>query len=169
MQAIETFNLWLGRQVGWFYLGAVVVTFYEVLARYIFNAPTTWAFEVTIFLCASGYMLSGANVTAEDKHIAITSVVEIASPRARWWMRLVSLIVGLFGMAGLIWGSWTSGIRAFTIWERTGSAFNAPTPALIKPIITIAGILVLLQLALQLFRHLRSGQQGPQPAAPPPA
>ncbi len=169
MQAIETFNLWLGRQTGWFYLGAVVVTFYEVLARYIFNAPTTWAFEVTIFLCAAGYMLSGANVTAEDKHIAITSVVEIAPSWARWWMRLVSLVVGLFGMAGLIWGSWTSGIRAFTIWERTGTAYNSPTPALIKPIITIAGILVILQLALQLVRHLRPGRQDPQPAAPPPA
>lgn len=169
MQAIETFNLWLGRQTGWFYLGAVIVTFYEVLARYIFNAPTTWAFEVTIFLCASGYMLSGANVTAEDKHIAITSVVEIAPQWARWWMRLVSLIVGLFGMTGLIWGSWTSGIRAFTIWERTGTAYNSPTPALIKPIITIAGILVILQLALQLVRHLRPGGHGPKPAAPPPA
>ena len=158
MQAIENFNLWLGKQVGWFYLGAVVVTFYEVLARYVFNAPTTWAFEITIFLCASGYMLSGANVTAEDKHIAITSVVEIAGPRARWWMRLVSLVVGLFGMAGLIYGGWQSGIRALTIWERTGSAYNSPTPALIKPIITIAGILVLLQLALQLVRHLRAGR-----------
>ncbi|HRY27237.1 MAG: TRAP transporter small permease [Geminicoccaceae bacterium] len=169
MQAIETFNLWLGRQVGWFYLGAVVFTFYEVLARYIFNAPTTWAFEVTIFLCASGYMLSGANVTAEEKHIAITSVVEIAGPGARWCMRLVALVVGLFGMAGLIWGSWTSGIRALTIWERTGSAYNSPTPALIKPIITAAGILVLLQLALQLARHLRAGPRGPRTAAPPPA
>lgn len=158
MQAIETFNLWLGKQVGWFYLGAVVVTFYEVLARYVFNAPTTWAFEVTIFLCASGYMLSGANVTAEDKHIAITSVVEVAGPGMRWWMRLVSLIVGLFGMAGLIYGSWTSGIRALGIWERTGSAYNSPTPALIKPIITIAGILVLLQLAVQLVRHFRTGR-----------
>jgi hypothetical protein len=72
-------------------------------------------------------------------------------------------------MAGLIWGSWTSGIRAVTIWERTGSAYNSPTPALIKPIITIAGILVILQLAMQLYRHLRSGQQAPKPAAPPPA
>ncbi len=156
MQAIESFNLWLGKQVAWLYLGAVVITFYEVVARYVFNAPTTWAFEITIFLCAAGYMLSGPNVTAEDKHIAITSLVEISGPRRRWWMRLVSLVVGLFGMAGLVYGSWTSGLRAFTIWERTGSAYNSPTPALIKPIITIAGILVLLQLALQLVRHFRA-------------
>ncbi len=155
MQAIETLNLWLGKQVAWLYLGAVIVTFYEVVARYVFNAPTTWAFEVTIFLCAAGYMLSGAHVTARDQHIAITSVVEIAGPRLRWWMRLVSLLVGLFAMAGLIHGGWRSGFHAFRIWERTGSAYNAPTPALIKPIITIAAILVLLQLAVQLVRHFR--------------
>jgi len=155
MQFIEDFNVWIGRQVAWFYLGAVIVTFYEVLARYLFNAPTTWAFEVTIFLCASGYLLSGANVTAADQHIAITSVVEVAGRRARWWMRLATLVVGIFAMAGMVYAAWRSGIHAFTIWERTGTAYNSPTPALIKPIIAIAGILVILQLLVQLVRHLR--------------
>ena len=156
MQAIENFNLWLGRSVAWLYLAAAVVTFYEVVARYVFNAPTTWAFEITIFLCASGYLLSGPNVTAKDQHIAITSVVEIASPGVRWWMRLLSLVVGLFAMAGLVYAAWFSGIHALTIWERTGTAYNSPTPAFIKPMVTIAGILVLLQLGTQLIRHFQA-------------
>lgn len=155
MQFIENVNLWIGRQVAWLYLGAVVVTFYEVLARYIFNAPTTWAFEITIFLCATGYLLSGANVTARDQHIAITSLVEIAGPRLRWWMRLASLVVGIFAMAGMIYAAWRSGLHAFRIWERTGTAYNSPTPAFIKPMISIAGVLVILQLLVQLVRHFR--------------
>jgi TRAP-type mannitol/chloroaromatic compound transport system permease small subunit len=157
VQLIDGFNTWLGRQAAWLYLGAVVITFYEVLARYLFNAPTTWAFEITIFLCAAGYLLSGPSVTAQDQHIAITSIVEIAGPRLRWWMRLFALTVGILAMAGMIYASWRSGLHAFRIWERTGGAFNAPTPALIKPMITVAGSLVLLQLAVQLVRHLRRG------------
>jgi TRAP-type mannitol/chloroaromatic compound transport system permease small subunit len=156
LEAIERFNIWLGRQVAWLYLAAVVATFYEVLARYLFNAPTTWAFEITIFLCAAGYLLSGPSVTARDQHIAITSLLEIASPTARWWMRLLSLVVGLFAMAGMAYAAWFSGIHALRIWERTGTAYNAPTPALIKPMIAVAGILVLLQLGTQLVRHLQT-------------
>lgn len=158
MQAIESFNLWLGRSVAWFYLAAATATFYEVVARYVFNAPTTWAFEITIFLCATGYLLSGANVTAKDQHIAITSMVEIAPPWLRWWMRLLSLLVGLFAMAGMSYAAWFSGIHALKIWERTGTAYNAPTPALLKPMVAVAGILVFLQLAIQLVRHLRQGK-----------
>lgn len=165
MQLIESVNLWIGRQVAWLYLAAVIVTFYEVLARYLFNAPTTWAFEVTIFLCASGYLLSGANVTAKDQHIAITSIVEIAGPRLRWWMRLGSLGVGIFAMAGMIYAAWWSGLHALRIWERTGTAYNSPTPALIKPIIAIAGILVILQLLVQLIRHFRQRHAPPDQAA----
>ena len=163
MQVIENFNLWLGRQVAWVYLFAMLGTFYEVLARYIWNAPTTWAFEVTIFLCATGYLLSGPSVTARDQHIAITSIVEIAGPRLRWWMRLLALVVGLFSITGMAYAAWFSGIHALRIWERTGTAYNAPTPALIKPMIAIAGILVVLQLLVQLVRHLRSDAPPPLP------
>ncbi len=70
-------------------------------------------------------------------------------------MRLFALLVGVFAMAGMIYAAWRSGIHAFLIWERTGSAFNAPMPALVKPMISIAGILVILQLLVQLVRHLR--------------
>jgi TRAP-type mannitol/chloroaromatic compound transport system permease small subunit len=164
VQFIETFNIWLGRQVAWLYLGAMGVTFYEVLARYLFNAPTTWAFEITIFLCAAGYLLSGPSVTARDQHIAITSIVELVGPRVRWWMRLAALVIGLFAISGMAYAAWFSGIHAFRIWERTGSAFNAPTPAIIKPIIAIAAILVVLQLLVQLVRHLRSDATPPLPS-----
>jgi TRAP-type mannitol/chloroaromatic compound transport system permease small subunit len=163
LQVIESFNLWLGRQVAWVYLFAMLGTFYEVLARYLFNAPTTWAFEVTIFLCATGYLLSGPSVTARDQHIAITSIVELVGPRLRWWMRLLALVVGLFSIAGMAYAAWFSGIHALRIWERTGTAYNAPTPALIKPMIAIAGILVVLQLLVQLVRHLRSDEPPPLP------
>ena len=99
---------------------------------------------------------AGPSVTARDQHIAITSLVEIAGPRARWWMRLLSLVVGLFAMAGMAYAAWFSGVHALRIWERTGTAYNAPTPAFIKPMIAVAGILVFLQLGTQLVRHFQS-------------
>jgi TRAP-type mannitol/chloroaromatic compound transport system permease small subunit len=154
LQVIDAFSNWLGRTVAWFYLAAVLVTFWEVVARYVFNMPTTWAFEVTTFLCASGYLLSGPSVTARERHIAITSLMEIAGPRTRWFMHLVAHLVGIFAICGLTYAAWNSGIHAFQIWERTGTAFNSPAPAIIKPMIAVAGALVLIQLIALLVRHV---------------
>lgn len=155
LQAIERVNLWLGEAVAWLYLGAVLVTVWEVMMRYVFNAPTTWAFELAIFFCAVGYLLSGGNVTAREQHIAIASLYVIAPPRLRWWLRLFGLLVGIFAIGGLIVAAWKPGLHAIRIMERTGSAWNAPTPAVVKPLICVAAGVVLLQLLVHLIRHLR--------------
>jgi TRAP-type mannitol/chloroaromatic compound transport system permease small subunit len=154
VRAIERINIWLGETVSWAYLGAAVVTVWEVIARYVINAPTAWAFELAIFFCAVGYLLSGGSVTAREQHIAITSIFTIAPPGVAWWLRLFGLLVGVFAIGGLAIASYRSGLHAIRIVERTGSAWNAPTPAVIKPLIFVAAVLVMLQLVVQLVRHV---------------
>ena len=63
MAWIDRLNTLLGEWLAWLYLVAVAITAYEVVMRYIFNAPTTWAFELTVLLCAIGYLFGGGYVT----------------------------------------------------------------------------------------------------------
>jgi TRAP-type mannitol/chloroaromatic compound transport system permease small subunit len=49
----------VARNASYLYLIATIATTYEVFARYIFNAPTDWAFEATIMLCSACYLLAG--------------------------------------------------------------------------------------------------------------
>lgn len=44
------------------------------MLRYFFNAPTLWAFEAVMAVCAAGWVLSGPYVTMRNSHIAITAV-----------------------------------------------------------------------------------------------
>lgn len=106
---IDRLNRWLGANLCWLYLVAVIVTAYEVVMRYIFNAPTDWAFELTILLCAVCYLLAGGWVTQKEAHIAITSLPQLAPPRLRWWLRLFANLVGLAATAGLAWAAWRPG------------------------------------------------------------
>lgn len=152
---IDRLNRWLGANLCWLYLVAVIVTAYEVVMRYIFNAPTDWAFELTILLCAVCYLLAGGWVTQKEAHIAITSLPQLAPPRLRWWLRLFANLVGLAATAGLAWAAWRPGVRALAIVERTGSAWNSPAPAVIKPLIFVAAVLVFLQLLSNVWRLLR--------------
>ena len=43
MRMIDRLNRLLGERLCYLYLVAVAITAYEVVMRYLFNAPTTWA------------------------------------------------------------------------------------------------------------------------------
>jgi TRAP-type C4-dicarboxylate transport system permease small subunit len=159
---IDWLNRLLGERLCYLYLAAVVITAYEVVMRYLFDAPTVWAFELTILLCAICYLLSGGFVTAQRKHIAITSVYDLMPARIRWWLDLLALLTGILSMGLLVWAAWRPAVLAVTIVERTGSAWNSPSPAIIKPLIAVGAGLIVLQLLVQLYRHL-TGQAVPPP------
>jgi TRAP-type C4-dicarboxylate transport system permease small subunit len=159
---IDWLNRLLGERLCYLYLAAVVITAYEVVMRYLFDAPTVWAFELTILLCAICYLLSGGFVTAQRKHIAITSVYDLMPARIRWWLDLLALLTGILSMGLLVWAAWRPAVLAVTIVERTGSAWNSPSPAIIKPLIAVGAGLIVLQLLVQMYRHL-TGQADPPP------
>lgn len=64
----------LGLSAAHFHLVCALITAYEVILRYFFNAPTLWAFEAVMAVCAAGWVLSGPYVTMRNSHIAITAV-----------------------------------------------------------------------------------------------
>lgn len=161
---IDRLNRLLGERLCYLYLAAVAITAYEVVMRYLLNAPTSWAFELTILLCAICYLLSGGFVTEQRKHIAITAVYDLMPPRIRWWLDLVAMLTGILAMGLLVWAAWRPGLQAVRVMERTGSAWNSPSPAIIKPLIAIGALLIVLQLLVHLYRHL-TGRLAPQPAS----
>lgn len=162
MNVVDRLNRLLGEWLCYLYLAAVAITAYEVVMRYVLNAPTSWAFELTILLCAICYLLSGGFVTVQRKHIAITSVYDLMPARVRWWLDLLAMLTGILSMGLLVWAAWRPAVQAVTIVERTGSAWNSPSPAIIKPLIAIGAGLIVLQLLVQMLRHL-TGRPTPPP------
>ena len=160
---IDRLNRLLGERLCYLYLAAVAITAYEVVMRYLLNAPTSWAFELTILLCAICYLVSGGYVTVQHKHIAITALYGLMPARVRWWLDLLAMLTGILAMGLLVWSAWRPGVQAVRVMERTGSAWDSPSPAIIKPLIAIGALLIVLQLLAQLFRHL-TGRPSPQSA-----
>ena len=48
----------------------------EVVLRYVFNAPTIWAHETTIFLCGIAFIYGGLYCSAQDKHIRVVLIYD---------------------------------------------------------------------------------------------
>jgi TRAP-type C4-dicarboxylate transport system permease small subunit len=53
------------------YPALVACTVWEVVARYVFHAPTIWAFDITFMLHGSLFVLTGAYALQTRSHIRI--------------------------------------------------------------------------------------------------
>ena len=83
-RGVDHISRFVGLSVANLYLLAALCTMWEVIARYVFNNPTQWAFEVVMVLCATAWMLSAGFVTLQKRHIGITVLYLMASDRTRW-------------------------------------------------------------------------------------
>ncbi|MBM3479927.1 MAG: TRAP transporter large permease subunit, partial [Alphaproteobacteria bacterium] len=121
-------------------------------------APTDWAFEATIMLCSACYLVAGGYVTQRRRHIAITSLYDGAHAERKRTLDIVAICFGLLAVGLLILASWRQAMMSIQIVERTGSSWNPPLPALLKPLIVFGAILIFVQLAVQLKRLLTGAQ-----------
>lgn len=73
-----------------------LMVFYEVVMRGLFNAPTEWSIELSVYcVLVAGFL--GMSVTyAAGKHIHVDIVLSHLSARTRCYIELFTTIVGIF-------------------------------------------------------------------------
>jgi tripartite ATP-independent transporter DctM subunit len=154
--SVDHFSRFLGLSVGNLYILCAIVTLYEVIARYAFNAPTQWAFEVVMVLCATAWMLSAGFVTLQKRHIGITVFYLMASDRVRWWLDLFAMVVGVFALYMLISDTLIRALDSIDLVERAGTGWNSPLPMILKTVLVAGLFIYLIQLLVNLSRHFQS-------------
>jgi len=104
---------------------AVLIT-YEVVSRYAFNAPTSWAFEVSYMLMGTSLMLGIAWCTLARKHIRVDFLYDTLPPKGKSSVDILGFIFLLLPI--VIWISWALFVyflEAYKVNETSGeSAWN---------------------------------------------
>jgi TRAP-type C4-dicarboxylate transport system permease small subunit len=81
-------------------LAGVALNFANVIGRYVFLRPIIWAEEILVFIMIWCVMLGATLVTWENQHLRMDAVHQLAPPRVRRWLDVVStavfLAVGVF-------------------------------------------------------------------------
>ncbi|MCA8881552.1 MAG: TRAP transporter small permease [Rhodobacteraceae bacterium] len=83
-----------------------LITFANVVARYVFNANVLWALETTVFLFAWLVLIGASYIVKISGHLGVDAVVNLLSPGGR---RIATLIAGLCCIAFsvlLLIGAW---------------------------------------------------------------
>src|SRR5262249_62067673 len=66
---VDEISTWVGKTAGWCILILTFTTSYEVFSRYLFGAPTEWAFDASYMLYGTLFMLAGAYTLARNGHV----------------------------------------------------------------------------------------------------
>src|SRR5499427_9305806 len=69
VRRIDRFTDTTGVWIAWLNVPLVAAVSYEVIARYAFNAPTIWSFDVTYMLYGTIFMLGAAYALHKGAHI----------------------------------------------------------------------------------------------------
>nr|MEC9419060.1 TRAP transporter small permease [Pseudomonadota bacterium] len=145
----------------WAIFLAFAISVYEVIARYVFDSPTYWAHESTTFLIAAIFLIGGPVALARDKHIRVRMIYDSVSPRVRRWLDIVNSLIAMIFFAGLGYAGATMAWKAThrpngdIHLEGTGTAWNPPTPALLKIIILFCVCLMFVQTLMHLIKAIR--------------
>ena len=93
---IDSISIWTGKIFRWLALILSLVVLYEVLARYIFNRPTIWAFDTAMMLYSMLFILGGAYVLREKRHIRVDVIFNLFSLRTQAVIDIVFYLVSFF-------------------------------------------------------------------------
>ena len=83
-----------------------LVTFANVVARYVFNSNILWALELTVYLFAWMVLLGASYAVKVGAHLGVDVVINAVSPRLRRMLGLISVTVCLAFAFLLLKGSW---------------------------------------------------------------
>lgn len=150
----------------WAIFLAFLITVFEVISRYVFNAPTFWAHESTTFLIAATFLVGGPIALARDKHIRVRMFYDAVSPAGRRRFDIINSLIALVFFAGLAyaaaimsWKATHTPTGAFHL-EGTGTSWNPPTPALLKIMVLICVSVMFAQTVMHLVAALRRKAPG---------
>jgi TRAP-type mannitol/chloroaromatic compound transport system permease small subunit len=161
VRAIDRFAELSGVVFAWLMVPLVAAVVYEVVARYAFNAPTVWSFELTYMLYGAMFMLGAAYTLRVGAHIRTDFFWERWSQRTRGVIDTVAYVVFFFpGIALFLWVGWDEAWYAYDIGEMSEQTPWRPVLWPLKACVPLAAALLLLQGLSELVKSLHAALTG---------
>ena len=158
-EAMDRVSVFVGHACSVLFFACVVVSALEVVLRYGFDRPTVWSTELAMTLCASAWVLSVGYVTERHRHISITMVEMIVSPRVWHVLRLIQMLIAMGAVGVLAVALWDPAVKAFSRLEHSGTALNSIQPTYLKVLIVVGCVFYVLQLLANVIRWAQNTEK----------
>jgi TRAP-type mannitol/chloroaromatic compound transport system permease small subunit len=162
VKLVDSISAWFGKAFAWTIMAMAFGVGYEVLVRYAFNAPTSWAFDVSYIMYGTLFMMGGAYTLSRGAHVRGDFLYRLWKPRMQATVELILYFLFFFpGVLALVITGWKYAARS---WRFMEVSVNSPAGVPVfqfKSIIVLAGLLLFIQGTAQVCRCIlciRSGE-----------
>lgn len=158
---LDGISLWSGRIVGWLIIPMVGSLVYEVIARYVFDSPTVWAYDMTFMLYGSFFMLGSAYTLLKKGHIRTDSFYQNWSVKRQGWTDAVCYLLFFFpAMLAFFMVGWE---YFYGSWRQSERIVTSPWMPVVYPFkfaMPLAALLLLLQGVSEFLKSVYAGLRG---------
>jgi TRAP-type mannitol/chloroaromatic compound transport system permease small subunit len=150
---VSRLNGLVGEFVAYWSVIAVIVYYYEVIARYVFNSPTNWAHEGMFLMFGMQYLLAGGYVLREGAHVRVDVIYNYFSNRGKAIVDLFTSIFFFIFVITLLVTGWTFFLDSYKVSEVSFTEW-AISYWPIKFALPLGAVLLFLQGIAQLIKDI---------------
>jgi TRAP-type mannitol/chloroaromatic compound transport system permease small subunit len=165
LHSIDALSTWIGKAFAWLILILTLGISYEVLVRYVFRAPTTWAFDFSYITYGALFLMAGGYTLVRNQHVRADVLYRFWKPRTQAVMDLILYILFFFpAVMAWMYAGWN--YAQFSVRFREVSIFSpAGIPVFpLKALIPVAGLMLFIQGFAEVIRCIMCIRSGAWPA-----
>lgn len=148
---------------GWFVaflmLPMIAIMVWEVIMRYFFNAPSLWAFEISLFMYGAYIALAGGYTLLVKGHVNVDIIWGRLPLRWRSIVDVVTAALFFLFVGVLFKESLEATVQSWQVMETTMTWWGPPYYPL-RTVLPVASLLLLLQGLAKLIRDLNTAITG---------
>jgi len=161
IRAIDGVTRWTGYLFALIVAPLVVANVVEVFMRYVMNAPTSWALDVTTMSFGALFMLGAAYALLQGAHVRTDMLWEKFSNRKKGIIDSIAyLLFFLPSMAILFAISIDDFLYSLSINEKSTSGIWQPVIWPLRAVIPVSAALLFLQGISELLKSLWAARTG---------
>ena len=161
VRIIDKFTDTTGTWVAWLNVPLVAVVAWEVFARYLFNKPTIWSFELTYMLYGTIFMLGAAYALHKGAHIRTDFFFDKWSIRTKGVIDSVAYLVFFFpSIFVFMLVSGGEGLYSYSIAEESEQTPWRPYIWPFKLMVPLACLLLLIQGVSETIKSVWAARTG---------
>jgi len=161
IRGIDWFTERSGKVMAWLCFPLVLALVYEVTARYLFKAPTEWAYDVTYMLYGTIFMLGAAFTLLKKAHIRTDLFYNKWTPRTQGLIDTVMYLLLYFpGIIFFLVAGWDYAAHSWVTGEHTSLSPWRPIIYPFKAVIPVTAFLLLVQGVSELLKSVYAWKRG---------
>lgn len=155
LHIVDVTNDWVGKITSFFIPVIMLIVSYEVVSRYVFNAPTIWAWDINVQLFAIIVFLGGGYTLLYKGHVNVDVLYSHFSEKGKAIAELITAPIFFIFLITLLWKMGVMTLASIKEREIMSTIFAPPLYPM-KVILYLGLVLFFMQGIAKLIRDIRT-------------